>query len=148
MKKNQTPTRKKLLSSVKMKPERSVLSIKMLFETGLSCRNEDDQSNLERRKPLEKTKTVVVAVVDNTDVVTKPEAEDVIVEMKKKTTVRKLEEAEMQMKKLMKKKKEVEKMKMKTGNLCEVKLVDESIIPEGRSQRNMSKLTPKLFSIF
>ena len=79
---------------------------------------------------------------------TKPEAEDVIVEMKKKTTVRKLEEAEMQMKKLMKKKKEVEKMKMKTGNLCEVKLVDESIIPEGRSQKNMSKLTPKLFSIF
>ena len=50
-------------------------------------KNEDDQSNLERRKPLkplEKTKTVVVAVVDNTDVVTKPEAEDVIVEMKKK----------------------------------------------------------------
>ena len=46
----------------------------------------------------------------------------------------------------MKKKKEVEKMK--TGNLCEVKLVDESLIPEGRSQRNMSKLTPKLFSIF
>ena len=90
---------------MKMKPERIVLRIKMLFETGQSCRNEDDQSNLERRKPLEKTKTVVVAVVDNTDVVTKPEAEDVIVEMKKKTTVRKLEEAEMQMKKLMKKKK-------------------------------------------
>ena len=37
---------------------------------------------------------------------------------------------------------------MKTGNLCEVKLVDESIIPEGKSQKNMSKLTPKLFSIF
>ena len=78
---------------------------------------------------------------------TEPEAEDVI-EKKKKTTVRKLEEAEMQMKKLGKKKKEVEKMKMKTGNLCEVKLVDETIILEGRSQRSMSKLAPKLFSIF
>ena len=96
MKKTQTPTRKKLLESVKMKPEKSVVSIKKLFETGPRCRNEDDQSNLERRKLLEKTKTVVVAVIDDIDVVTEPEAEDVIIEKKKKTTVRKLEEEEMQ----------------------------------------------------
>ena len=116
----------------------------MLFETGLSCRNEDDQSNLERRKPLEKTETVI----DNIDVVTELEAEVVIDEKKKTPSVRKLDEAEMKMMKKLRKKKEVEKLKMKTGNLCEVKLVDESLIPEGRIQRNVSKLTPKLFSIF
>ena len=142
-----TPTRKKLLSSVKLNPERSVRSIKKFFETGLrcekpkiSCRNEDDRSNLEKRKLLENTEAVI-------DVVTELEAEDVIDEMKKTPTVRKLEEAGMKMKKL-EKKNEVEKLKMKTGNLCKVKMVDESPPPEGNIQRKVSKLTPKLFSIF
>ena len=75
------------------------------LETKICCRNEDDQSNLERSNPLEKTKTIVDAVVDDIDVVTELEAEDVIVEKKKTPTVRKLEEAEMKMKKLRKKKK-------------------------------------------
>ena len=66
-----TPTRKELLTDVKLKPERSVLNMKKYFETGLrcdkskiSCKNEDDQSRLEKNNLLKNTETVIDVVTE------------------------------------------------------------------------------------